>query len=99
MRRCMLATGILAGALALSGCVLNETLLVVLENPLTEQAVSEGVRAGVDYGDRDLELGLTDETKADLSEKVAEKVLAELKQAAQGRASTVSSGPDRETLQ
>ena len=82
MRKCVLAAWLLAGGLALGGCTFNETLVVVLDNPLTQEAITQGVAAGVEYGDAELGLGLGEQTKADLSAKVAEKVVTELREAA-----------------
>ncbi len=70
-------------ALVLGGCSWNETLLVVANSPLTQEAISQGVSAGVDYGNTELELGLSTSTRAELAEKIAEKVVDELRKLAE----------------
>ena len=69
-------------ALLFGGCTWNETLLVVANSPLTQEAIAQGVAAGVDYGDAELELGLSTATRAELSEKIAERVVDELRRVA-----------------
>ena len=59
----------------LGGCTWEDTLLIVANSPLTQEAISQGVSAGVDYGNEELDLGLSDATCDELAEKIAEKVV------------------------
>ncbi len=59
----------------LGGCVWTDVVVVA------EPAIRGGVAAGVEYGDAELALDLSVETKAELAEKIADKVIEELKKA------------------
>ena len=74
---------VVVAVLLLGGCTWNETLLVVANSPMTQEAISQGVAAGVDYGNAELELNLSATTRAELSEKIAERVVEKLKELAQ----------------
>ena len=80
MRGCVC---VVVAVLLFGGCSWNETLLVVANSPLTQEAISQGVAAGVEYGDAELELNLSAATRAELSEKIAERVVEKLKELAQ----------------